>query len=145
MTIIKLEEDDSGNLNMIRKRVYFPRSEFHCRFPSLFTMDDPVRWSSYHRSIYKKIEGTSNSNAYKFQGNQSAITAGMYPKTGNFYNPFHFYRYQQALKPNAQAISTYKDAAWYDYLLTRQKKAAAFVVETIKATDPNFVINCDNH
>ena len=144
MQIIQLIKDDSGTPEMVNDRVYFPRSEFHCRFPSLFNMEDSVRWSTYHRSDFKKIEGTTKTQ-YKFQGNQDEVKQGMYPKTGNFYSPFHFKPYEKALKPISQPITTAEPALWYDRLLTQQKKMAAYVVEQVKERQPDLLINSDNN
>lgn len=142
MKIITFKKGESGTLNPVSDRVYFPRSEYHCRYPGLFNMKDSVRWSTYHRSDFKQIEGT-NKNKFKFLGNQVNPTPGMYSKTGNYYNPFYFDRYKKALKP-IESIKSSKPASWYDRLLDRQKKIAAHVVEQVKEKDPTFIINSDN-
>lgn len=144
MKIIQIKRSASGTIKPVKERVYLPRSEFHCRYPSLFDMTDPVRWSTYHRSDFKKIEGTTK-DLFKFQGNQESITTGMYPKTGNFYNPFHFARYKKALKPVKKALAISEPALWYDRLLEQQKNMAAYVVAQVNERDPDILINADNN
>ncbi|MBL7479927.1 hypothetical protein [Legionella bononiensis] len=144
MKIIQIKRGASGTILPVSERVFLPRSEFHCRYPSLFEMNDSVRWSTYHRSDFKKIEGTTKDQ-FKFQGNQDSIKTGMYPKTGNFYNPFHFQSYKKALKPVKKATITSEPALWYDRLLEQQKKMAAYVVAQVKTKDPDFLINADNN
>jgi len=126
------------------RRIFFPRSEFHTRFPSVFTMNDPIRWSTYHRSRYKKLEGTPSKDSV-FIGNQSVIMGGMYPKTGNFHNPFHFKTYQASLKPQDIALQNSIKDNWYDTLLNWQKKGSTFIVEQIKLRQTKLSINADNH
>ncbi|HGC5753108.1 TPA: hypothetical protein ACIZBK_002793 [Legionella pneumophila] len=144
MKVIQLRKDDSGKLRKASQRVYFPRSEFHARFDSLFGMKEQAQWDTYHRSRFKKIEGAKN-NQYTFDGNQDSKKAGMHPKTGTFYSPFHFKPYKTALKPIKKATSVSESAVWYDRLLIRQKEMAAYVVEKVKERNPNFLINSDNN
>jgi hypothetical protein len=144
MKIIQFKKNRSGTIATVNNQVYLPRSEFHCRYPSLFEMSDSVRWSTYHRSDFKKIEGTTKDK-FKFQGNQDSITAGMFAKTGNYYNPFHFKDYEEALKPVRKAITASEPATWYNRLLEQQKKMAAYVVGKVKDRDPAFSINSDNN
>lgn len=143
MRIIQLERDTSGKIIMQTNRVYFPRSEFHCRFSSYFAMEDATKWATYHRSDFKKIEGQTKSN-YKFQGNQDTVVKGMYSKIGNYYNPFHFSTYKSALKQTTRQITAAPSASWYDRLLERQKKMARYLVEKVLIKDPSFKINADN-
>ncbi|CAM2977273.1 hypothetical protein [Legionella worsleiensis] len=143
MKIIQIKRAASGALEPLTDRVYFPRSEFHCRYPALWPMMDYVRWSTYHRSDFKKLEGVS-SDEFKFFGNQTQLKRGMYPKIGNFYNPFHFKAYQDALKPVVHPLATAEAAVWYNRLLARQKKMAAYVVAKVKERDPDYSINADN-
>lgn len=143
MKIIQITRTASGTIKPVRDRVYLPRSEFHCRYPSLLDLTDPVRWTTYHRSDFKKIEGATKDQ-FKFQGNQESITTGMYPKTGNFYNPFHFTSYKKALKPVKKALTISEPALWYDRLLVQQKNMAAYVVKQVKERDPDILINADN-
>lgn len=144
MKIIQFKKNRSGTIATVGNRIYLPRSEFHCRYPSLFEMRDPVRWSTYHRSDFKKLEGTSKDR-FKFQGNQDSITSGMFAKTGNYYNPFHFKNYETALKPVKKTLTSSEPAVWYNRLLEQQKKMAAYVVKLVNDRDPDFVINSDNN
>lgn len=144
MKIIQFKKDEDDEIETLNDRVYFPRSEFHCRFPSLLDMEDSIRWNTYHRSDFKKLEGTTKAQ-WKFQGNQESIKAGMYPKIGNFYNPFYFKPYKKALQPIKKAKSTSEPALWYDRLLTYQKEMASYVVKQVKEKAPDFRINADNN
>jgi len=144
MKIIQFKKTNSGTIKPVSKLTYFPRSEFHCRYPSLLEMKDPTRWSTYHRSDFKKIVGATK-NEFKFKGNQVYIKPGMYAKTGNYRNPFHFNLFKETLKPVKKAITSSGPASWYNRLLERQKKMAAYVVTQVKDKDPDFVINSDNN
>lgn len=142
MTII-FRKKSSGSISTIKKRQYFPRCEFHCRFPSLFAMDESVRWNTYHRSTYKNIAEVKAADA-KFKGNQTDVTKGMYAKTGNYYNPFHFSSYKKYLEPKKRKDDKATQAEWYDRILLRQKTMAADIVKAVLKKNKHLKINSDN-
>ena len=122
---------------------YFPRCEFHTRFPALFKMDNPAKWSTYHRSAFKRIVGVTQTG-FHFLGNQPTKKDGMMPKTGNFYNPFAFKKYRQALTKGKSKITQSPPAFWYDAILNRQKMIAADVVSKVRAINKKILVNSDN-
>lgn len=144
MKVIKFEKNRQGQISTLTNQLHFVRSEFHCRFPSLFAMNTPARWASYHRSNRKLLDKVKIKD-YTFEGNQSFIVGRMYPKTGNFFSPFAFTNYKQAIKPTRTKIIPSAAAYWYDTLLQRQKEMAAYVVAQVKGRDENFSINSDNN
>jgi hypothetical protein len=144
-TIITLQKNRTHQFITEKRGIYYPRSEYHCRYPALFLMNDSSRWSTYHRSHFKRIEG-EKTNAFTFLGNQKNAIAGIYPKTGCFYNPLRFKNYQKAIQPIEKTdIIQSSPASWYDRLLNQQKNMAFYIVHQIKQSDAHFLINADNH
>lgn len=135
MRIIQFLKPDS-QINPI----YFPRSEFHCRFPGFHCME---HWSTYHRSSFKKLKDVSTKK-FTFTGNQKKDSPGMFSKTGNYHNPFAFNNYQSELKSTKMRVNPESPAVWYDRLLTTQKNLARYALDQVLSRDPNFMINADN-
>ena len=143
LTSIGAEKEPVYSLAKISLRAYFPRSEFHARFGSLFSMTNTSTIDTYHRSDNKQLSGVKKAD-FKFKGNQSNVLPRMYPKTGNFYNPFHFSAYQRAVKIEDSPATHLPDpATWYDKLLTYQKEMAHYIVDKIRVRDPSITVNAD--
>lgn len=121
---------------------YFPRCEYHSRFPGVLAMDKAEVYNTYPRSDRKRLVDIKRSS-FHFKGNQAHVMNGMYPKTGNFFNPFHFPAYQNALSPVIREAKP-ADATLYNRLLERQKRQSAQVVEALKIQCPDLAINADN-
>lgn len=121
--------------------VYIPRSPYHSRFPSLFGKISPIAFNTYHRSSSKKLYGVKKKE-YTFKGNQTEEKLGMYSKTGNFYNPFYFNKYKEALRVSSHPALKTKKGFWYDLLLNFQKKSAQYVVGQM-VSSPRMQVNAD--
>lgn len=121
-----------------------PRSEYHSRFSAVLDMTKAEVWNTYHRSDSKRIAGQTKKY-FTFLGNQAHFKARMYPKVGNFFNPFHFASYQQSVAPLTKTQHKMANATIYNLLLNRQKKQAAHVVAALKQDLPNLSINSDNN
>lgn len=139
---LSIERDNNGKIKTKEQpQVYLPRCAYYTHFPSFFEKNSDS-YNTYHRSAEKKLKNVKN-NQFAFKGNQSAMTSGMSPKTGNFYNPFHFPDYKNAVIPEEIAPSNTAKAFWYDKLLNFLKANAKSVVESLPETD-NFKINQDH-
>lgn len=120
---------------------HLPRSEYYSRFDSLFIADNKTM-GSYFRSDKKKLKDTQVQEA-SFLGNQEEKKSRMYPKTGNFYNPFHFKAYKNAVKPLEEDYKPVITASWYDFLLNYQKCMAEYIISKVNNLDENILLNAD--
>ncbi|MFC3907961.1 hypothetical protein ACFORL_02550 [Legionella dresdenensis] len=133
------------HLPKITEQVFFPRCEFFARFGSIYEMANPHSYDTYHRSNKKKLAGVKQKDMV-FAGNNPQTLKGIYPKSGNFYNPFHFKTYRQAVTPINIERDSWNDSCWYDYLLGYQKRWAKDIVDKIlMAGIEQIKINADNN
>lgn len=121
---------------------YLPRCEYHARFPAITVMNEPARFNTYFRSDMKALEEVKVTEA-KFQGNQEQVKPMMYPKTGNFYNPFHFENYKELVEPSEETRYERKEAYWYDKLLNQKKDLAKYIVDEVKKSNATIELNAD--
>lgn len=120
---------------------HLPRSEYYSRFDALFS-SDIKRLVSYFRSDKKKMKGVKIDEA-RFVGNQEEALPRMYPKTGNFYNPFHFEAYKKKVTPKETKNNPNHPAEWYNFLLNYQKDMAEYVISKVKNINGSSVLNAD--
>ncbi len=145
-TLTELTADNSLIYNIPTQEdvVYFPRSEFHSRFGCAFDMNKVEVFDTYHRSSAKRLAGVKKSD-FTFEGNQTEVVPRMFPKTGNFYNPYHFSKYQEAVKYTEDESPGLSNAGIYDALLKRQQNQAKMLAEKLKSKLPNLSVNADNN
>lgn len=116
-----------------------PRCEFYSRFSNSFLMCDPKRWNTYHRSLFKRIEDEKQTK-YTFKPEPSHKP----DKSGSYYNPFHFYGYQQAVTLKSRATKRTQNDNHYDALLTFQHATAQYIATAIKTKNSAIKANADN-
>lgn len=118
-----------------------PRCEFYSRFLQT-NMLDSKRWSTYHRSRFKRMPGIKTTDY--FVQTQSGDKPD---KTGLYYNPFHFKAYRQAVRVRKDALLPTKhesSAQYYDEFLMYQHQIASRIVIEIQAKAPRVLANADN-
>jgi hypothetical protein len=139
---LQVERDDNGKIvTKTQPEVFLPRCAYYTHFPSFFDKNS-ASYNTYHRSAHKKLANVKQDN-FAFNGNQTEVKSGMNAKTGNYFNPFHFADYQNAIHPEAKGASKTPKAFWYDKLLAFQKNNAKSVVKAITKSD-TLKINQDH-
>lgn len=125
-----------------------PVCEFTTHFLGSTAYPEPKKPETYHRSSHKALPEGVKTYDLHFLGNQARLENGSAPKTGNYYNPFHFQSMKRSLrfgtsKPVSAQFSG--KARPYDVLLEWQKSLANFAVTTLKQHCPSLNANQDNN
>ncbi|GGI92591.1 hypothetical protein [Legionella impletisoli] len=126
---------------MFSSRYTLPRCEFYQRFATVARMTESKHWNTYHRSIFKRIEGVKPSQ-FTFHPTKPDEKITKACKTGTYYSPFYFAGYQSAVVPKAEEGKTYPSQS-YDAFLDYQRKIARYIVDEVAKKQPRLLVNAD--